>query len=139
MMTELAIPSASLAAKVRTDVAPDQYLVGIRMHGMGGASGLHIYSFGEAARFLHLDSEEELNHPRGGAYVGYIDPEALKRWIVGVFGDTELVAAIEADTEGLTTFAQVVGPITRLLELRLEQCSEPGSRAGGASEVPAAH
>lgn len=138
MTTELVMPSASLAAKVRSDLAVDEWLVGVRMHRMGGSGARYIYSFGEAARFLHMDSDEDLNRPRSGAYVGYIDPEVLKRWIVGVFGDTELVAAIEADTQGLSVFAQVVDPIHRLLELRLEQCSGLDSHESGASAVPAA-
>lgn len=124
MTHELTMPSKELAERLTGEVGFEERLVGVKMNQMGGANATALFSLEEAASFVKIDRDEVLSDMVGKVTVGYIDPNALARWIEGVFGDEELAAAIHAVADEAEFFADAVPPLKELLAMRLEQCRE---------------
>ena len=118
----LTMPSDELARHLLSEVRYEDRLTGVSMHCLQGPTQANIYSLATAVRFLYMDDLDALRDPTSGAYLGYIDPKALVWWLSNVFGDTELADAVDAEVEGLKSYVQMLVPMRRLLETRLEQC-----------------
>lgn len=122
-MAKLTEPSKELAKRLlHTELGFDEQLIGIRLHPMAGSIECPIYSFPEAARFMHVDSLEVLASDGGKGQVNYIDLEVLQRWLSEVFGDTELSQAIEEVVEKTESFGEAASQVKELLEQRMVQC-----------------
>jgi len=133
MSIELAPPSEELARKIMTRVSDAESLTGLQMHRTRGSVPAYMYSFETAANFMHIDSYEDLVETKSNAHIGYIDVEALKAWVGGVFGDSELADAIAQATEGVTAYVNMVEPVRGLLQQRLAQCREVVAAAEAAA------
>ena len=121
MVATLSVPSPELAARLLEDVGYEKRLVGLKMAAMGGSNPSSLHSLTEVANFIHVaDYETALrdNH----STVGYIDPEALARWVSEVLGDEELSTAIREVASSGDNYGAIADPLKELLIERLGQC-----------------
>lgn len=121
MTTELSIPTPELTESLRRNVESEERLVGIKMSVMGGANQTPLYSLAAAADFLKIGTYEEAMRPNSQETIGYIDLDALEKWIRGVFGDEELADAIQAQIAQGEAFGIVAPRIRELLQTRALQ------------------
>jgi len=121
MTTELSTPTPELAASLRRNVESEERLVGIKMSVMGGANQTPLYSLASAADFLKIGTYEEAMVPNSQETIGYIDLDALEKWIRGVFRDEELADAIQLETAKGEAFGIVAPRIRELLQTRALQ------------------
>ncbi len=119
---KLSQPSEELAARLVAKVGYEKRLVGVRMTPMAGVLEFPIYGLEEAVNFLQVDSFEEVLAGGPRASIPYVDPNALKRWVEEVFGDTELAEALGDAIEEGTNYVETIRPIKGLMEQRLSQC-----------------
>ena len=121
MSNELTMPSRALAESMSRELGWNERLTGHRISPIVGNMPEELYTFADAADFLHLGSGEQMKIHGNHAHIGYIEPTALKTWVLAQFGDTELVAAIDAVmSQGLNPW-MVMLPIRDAMQQRLEQ------------------
>ena len=121
MSTELALPSHAMAESMVRELGWDDRLTGHKISPVVGNMPEELYTFADAADFLHLGSGEQMKIHGNRAHIGYIAPEALKAWLVAQFGDRELADAIdEALRLGLNPW-MVMEPIREVMQQRLAQ------------------
>ena len=89
-MVSLPKPSRDVALRVMGEVGFEERLLGVKMRPMVGNQEHFVYSVKEVIEFLRMDSVEDLLTTGSKAYVGYIDPLVLKKWMVEVIGDKVL-------------------------------------------------
>lgn len=123
MKPNLTQPNAHEAQHLMRELTQGERLIGVRMSPMGGAAPTAIYSLASAAGFMETPSAEELDDPYSREPIGYIDPEALVRWIRGVFGDEELASAVREEIDTGRAYAFIAPAIQSLLLMRVQQCS----------------
>jgi hypothetical protein len=118
----LSEPSKELAIRLLGDVSFEEGLRAGNLTPMRGTLQHSIYGFRQAVNFLRIDEFEDLVAAGPRASVAYIHPDALRRWVAEVLGDTELADAIgEAIAEG-TNYVETMRPVKELMEHRLSQC-----------------
>ena len=121
MSIELTLPSRAMAESMLRELGWDERLTGHKMSPIVGNMPEELYTFADAADFLHLGSGAQLLIKGSPAHIGYIDPTVLKAWLVAQFGDAELAGAIdEVLAQGLNPWMVLV-PIRELMQKRLEQ------------------
>jgi hypothetical protein len=121
MSIELTMPSQAMAESMTRALGWDERLTGHKISPVVGNMPEELYTFADAADFLHLGSGEQMKIHGNHAHIGYIDPTVLKAWLLTQFGDTELVDAIdEALGQGLNPWMVMV-PIREAMQQRLEQ------------------
>jgi hypothetical protein len=121
MTIELTPPSRKMAKSMSRELGWDDRLTGHQISPIVGNMPEYLYSFATAADFLHLGSGEQMKIHGNRAHIGYIDPTALKAWITTQFGDTDLVAAIDAALEQDLNPWMVMAPIREAMQTRLAQ------------------
>ena len=140
-MSELSVPSKTLAARILARADFDKRLVGIRLSPMAGSVEQPMHSLQDAARFLHIEPLDKVLAAGPKASVPYVDPRALQRWVTEVFGDRELGEAIGAKIEGGQNYRQRAEAIRALLASRMSQArtvleDKPAGPPGPAPETP---
>jgi hypothetical protein len=121
MSNELTMPSHAMAESMTRELGWDERLTGHKISPIVGTLPEELFTFADAADFLHLGSGEQMKIHGNHAHIGYIEPTALKTWVLAQFGDTELVAAIDAAmAQGLNPW-MVMEPIRDAMQQRLEQ------------------
>ncbi|NIN69541.1 MAG: hypothetical protein GTO63_33640 [Anaerolineae bacterium] len=118
----LSEPSKELAIRLLGDVSFEERLRAANLTPMRGSLEHSIYGFRQAVNFLRIDEFEDLVAAGPRASVAYIHPDALRKWVAEVLGDTELADAIgEAIAEG-ANYVEIMRPVKELMEHRLSQC-----------------
>jgi hypothetical protein len=121
MSIELTQPSRAMAKSMLRELGWDERLTGHKMSPIIGNMPEDLYDFATAADFLHLGSGEQMKIRGNRTHIGYVDPTALKAWLITQFGDTELAGAIEeVQAQGLNPWMVLV-PIRALMQQRLTQ------------------
>ena len=121
-MVSLPKPSRDVALRVMGEVGFEERLLGVKMRPMVGNQEHFVYSVKEVIEFLRMDSVEDLLTTGSKAYVGYIDPLVLKKWMAEVIGDKVLAEAIKEEMERLDNFKDRVAAIKMLVSERFNQC-----------------
>jgi len=124
MTDKLTMPSSELARRLTESVGFEERLVGVKMNQMGGANPTALFSLPDVAAFIKIDKDEVLSDMVGKVTVGFIEPQALARWIAGVFGDEELAGAIREVASQHEYYADTVPGLKALMYERLAQCRE---------------
>ena len=123
-MVKLSEPSIELASRLLHEVGFETRLVGVKMHPMAGNRPTSIYSFEEAAHFLHMESFEDVITVGSHSSVGYLELNQLKRWVSEVFGDKELSNEMGKEIEKSDSYMDTAKTVKRLMRQRLDQCKE---------------
>jgi hypothetical protein len=118
----LSEPSKELATRLLGEVSFEERLRAANLTPMGGTREQSIYGFRQAVNFLRIDEFEDLVAAGPRASVAYIHPDALRRWVAEVLGDTELAEAIGEAIADATNYVEIVRPVKELMEHRLSQC-----------------
>ena len=119
-VAELSEPSRELATKILTEVGFKERLVGVTMHPRAGNTDILIYSFEEATVLLHYDAGNLGIEATGS--IGYINLNALQKWVGDIYGDKELAEIIRERIKAGGSFKEQVEYIKPLMEQRLRQC-----------------
>lgn len=135
MTVELREPTPELAERLRAEVGQAERLTGMKLSVMGGANPVPLYSLASVASFLKIGTYEEAMRPNSQETIGYIDLPALATWVRGVFGDTELADAIQAEIDTGEAFGTVAPRVRELLMARAIQVTAP---IAGEAETPVA-
>lgn len=133
-VVKLSEPSKELSARLLGRVKESAW--GMMDHPFDGGVGQRIFSLEVAADFLRLSVARN-------DFTCYIEPNALKKWVGEVLGDTELAQAIgelikEKEynncslIDRLHAERELIIPFKELLLQRLEQCKEVAGEATGA-------
>ena len=122
-MINLPKPSRDVALRVMGEVGFEERLLGVKMRPMVGNQEHFVYSAKEVIEFLRMDSVDDLLTTGSKAYVGYIDPLVLKKWMAEVIGDKVLAEAIKEEMERLDNFKDQVTAIKMLISERFNQCA----------------
>jgi len=120
-MTPLTEPTPESAARLMADVEYEQRLTGLKMAAMGGSNPSALHSLADVANFIHVSDYSTALHDNH-ATVGFIDPQALARWVAGVLGDEELAGAVRECAAHGEFYGAVAMPIKELLLERVAQC-----------------
>ncbi len=118
----LSEPSKELATRLLAEVSFEERLRAANLTPMAGARQHSIYGFRQAVNFLRIEELEDLMAAGPRASIAYVDPDALRRWVAEVFGDTELADAIGGAIAEGTSYVETMRPVKELMEYRLSQC-----------------
>lgn len=115
-------PSPELAVKLLSEVGFEERLVGYEMSPATGQTPRSLYSLAEVARFVGVGGAVELLTRGSQASIGYLDPEAVIRWVETILGDAALASALRRKLAGCATYREKAGVVHELLQQRLAQC-----------------
>ncbi|MEW6443012.1 MAG: hypothetical protein AB1640_18910 [bacterium] len=108
-MKSLAQPNRQLAARVLSEVAFEDRLVGYRLRKRMGPVAVHLYSLEEVARFLSQDLPQ-------------LDWSSLREWVGDRLDDPELAAAVQEIADQDLGEHEKALRVRALLGIRLDQC-----------------
>jgi len=121
MSIELTMPSHAMAESMTRDLGWDERLTGHQISPIVGNMPEDLFTFADAADFLHLGSGEQMKIHGNHAHIGYIAPTVLKAWLLAQYGDTELVGVIDEAVAQEPNPWMVMVPIRDAMQQRLEQ------------------
>ncbi len=126
-MVELSEPTIELAARLLSQVSYNESLAAVVMSPTAGDTEYAVQNLKKAIGLMYvrdIDNLADLFSMRGQPAIGYIDLDALKKWVAKAFGDEELAQAIGDVLAQSDSYIERIEPIKELLLHRLQQCEE---------------
>ncbi|GEM_PF-1808743 len=121
-MSKLSKPSLELATKVLSELEYADRLNGYRMSPAVGNARHSLFSFQEATNFLKIGDIGDLMIKGGSTSIAFINPQELRTWVDRVYGDQELVAALDELLATEASLAEKISTMKQLMKERLDGC-----------------